>query len=93
MPLLKILSSGRITLPLELRVWMGLKEGDYLEVEATLEGILLKPMAVVERQRAGKALGQLLNRMHAGQPTSDLSAEEQEELIAEEVKASREEKH
>ena len=92
MTLLKILRSGQVTLPAELRKQFNLVEEDYLQAEATKEGILLKPVTVVERQKAGKALVQLLNRVHARQPASSLSAEEQEELTAKEVKASRKEK-
>ena len=92
MTLLKILRSGQVTLPAELRKQFNLVEEDYLEAEATKDGILLKPVTVIERQKAGKALVQLLNRVHARQPASGLSAEEQEELIAKEVKAFRKEK-
>lgn len=92
MTLLKILRSGQVTLPAELRKQFNLVEEDYLQAEATKEGILLKPVTVVERQKAGKALVQLLNRVHARQPDSTLSDEEQEELIAKEVKSSRKEK-
>ncbi len=58
MTLLKILRSGQITLPAEIRKQFHLKEGDYLEAAATKEGILLKPVAVIERWDAGKSLGQ-----------------------------------
>ena len=92
MALLKILRSAQITLPAELRRKFNLVEGDYLEALAVEEGILLKPVSVVERQKAGKALVQLLNRVHAKQPESKLSLEEQEEFIVKEVKAFRKEK-
>lgn len=92
MALLKILRSGQVTLPAELRRQFKLVEEDYLEAEVVKEGILLKPVTVIARQKAGKALVQLLHRVHARQSASDLSAEEQEELIAKEVKASRKEK-
>ena len=92
MTLLKILRSGQVTLPAELRKQFNFMEEDYLQAEATKDGILLKPVTVVVRQKAGKALVQLLDRVHARQPASSLSAEEQEELNAKEVKASRKEK-
>jgi len=92
MALLKILRSSQITLPAELRQQFGLAEGDYLEAQAVKEGILLKPVSVVERQKAGKALLKLLDRVHAKQPISKLSDEEQEQLIVKEVKAFRKEK-
>jgi AbrB family looped-hinge helix DNA binding protein len=92
MALLKILRSAQITLPAELRKQFNLAEGDYLEAQAVKEGILLKPVSVVERQKAGKALMNLLHRVHAKQPASNLSPREQEEWIAQEVKAFRKEK-
>lgn len=92
MALLKILRSSQITLPAELRRQFGLSEGDYLEAQAVKEGILLKPVSVVERQKAGQALVKLLDRVHAKQPASKLSPREQEEWIAQEVKAFRREK-
>jgi AbrB family looped-hinge helix DNA binding protein len=55
--LLKILRSGQITLPAELRWQFDLAEGDYLEAQAVKKGILLKPVNVVARQQADRALG------------------------------------
>ncbi|MGE0821755.1 MAG: AbrB/MazE/SpoVT family DNA-binding domain-containing protein [Candidatus Binatia bacterium] len=92
MALLKIIRSNQITLPAELRKQFDLSEGDYLEAQATQEGILLKPVSIVARQHAGKDLLKLLDRVHAKQPTSTLSPEEQEEMIAQEVKAFRKHK-
>ena len=92
MALLKILRSSQITLPAELRRQFGLAEGDYLEAQAVKEGILLKPVTVVERKKAGHALANLLARVHAKQPASLNSAREQEESIAREVSAFRKDK-
>ena len=89
MALLKILRSAQITLPAELRRQFNLAEGDYLEAQAVKEGILLKPVSVVERQQAGKALLKLLARVHAKQPPRKLTPRKQEEEIAREVKAFR----
>ena len=92
MALLKILRSSQITLPAELRRQVGLSEGDYLEAQAVKEGILLKPVSVVDRQKAGQALVSLLSRVHAKQPARKLSPSAQEEWIAQEVKAFRKDK-
>lgn len=92
MALLRILRSSQITLPAELRKKFNLTEGDYLEAEAIKEGILLKPVSMVERQKAGKALLKLLARVHAKQPPSKLPPQEQEEEIAREIKAFRKQK-
>jgi AbrB family looped-hinge helix DNA binding protein len=92
MALLKILRYAQITLPAALRKRFNLGEGDYLEAQATKDGILLKPVSVVERQKAGKALLALLDRVHAKQPPPQRSPKEQEEEIAKEVKAFRKHK-
>ncbi len=89
MTLLKILRSSQITLPSELRKRFNLTDGDYLEAQAMEDGILLKPVNVVERQKAGNALLKLMARVHAKQPSSRLSPRKQEEKIAQEVKAFR----
>ncbi|HJY84483.1 MAG TPA: AbrB/MazE/SpoVT family DNA-binding domain-containing protein [Candidatus Binatia bacterium] len=92
MALLKILRSSQITLPAELRRQFGLAEGDYLEAQAVKEGILLKPVNVVDRQKAGHALLKLLDRVHTKQLASKHSTQEQEEWITQEVKAFRKDK-
>ncbi len=49
MTLIRIKRAAQITLPPNLRKQFDLNEGDYLEVEAVKDGILLKPVAVVAR--------------------------------------------
>jgi AbrB family looped-hinge helix DNA binding protein len=92
MALLKLRRFAQLTLPVDLRKQFNLAEGDYVEAQAVKDGILLKPVSVVERQKAGKALLKLLDRVHAKQPDSKLTAEEQEQLIVREIKAHRKEK-
>ena len=48
--MLKLRRLFQLTLPTELRKQF--HQGDYLEAEATEAGILLKPVRVVERQKA-----------------------------------------
>jgi len=50
---------------------------------------MLKPVNMTERQKAGQALLKFLARVHAKQPPSTLSPQEQEEAIAQEVKVFR----
>jgi AbrB family looped-hinge helix DNA binding protein len=52
MALLKLRRLFQLMLPAELRKHFHLAEGDYLEAEATEAGILLKPVRVVEREKA-----------------------------------------
>jgi AbrB family looped-hinge helix DNA binding protein len=91
MPLVKLRRAGQITLPAELRERFALKEGAYLEAEAVRDGILLKPVTVVERAKARQELRDLLDHVHAKQPPSGKTPLEQEEDIAEMVKAFRRE--
>lgn len=92
MALLKLRRYAQVTLPAELRKQFNLAEGDYLEAQATKEGILLKPVSVVEREKARKALARVLKEVHANHPDHGLSPREEEEWIAKEVKAFRKEK-
>src|SRR5262245_27130853 len=47
--LVRLKRAAQITLPAELRKQFHLEEGDYLEAEAVEGGILLKPVAFIER--------------------------------------------
>ena len=91
MALVRLLRTGQVTLPAELRRRFGLGAGDYLEAAATEDGILLRPVAAADREQA-------LERMFAAKarvrPTAEQAAkspEEQEQEIFDEVKAMRRE--
>ena len=68
MPLVKLHRAGQITLPAELREQFALEEGAYLEAEAVQGGILLKPMAVIERKKAWQRVLDVMASVHAKQP-------------------------
>ena len=89
MALLKLKRHAQITIPAELRKQFNLEEGDYLEAEVTDSGILLKPVSIIEREKAWDRVVEVMEGVHAKQPPSDISAKEQEEEIAEIVKSSR----
>ena len=89
MALLRLRRAAQITLPAELRKLFNLAEGDYLEAEAVKEGILLKPVSVVGRERARAELLAVMDRVHAKQPPSNRSEQEEEEEIVAEIKALR----
>lgn len=88
----RLLRGGQITLPAE--VWRKLKlaEGDYLEAELVKSGVLLKPVSAVEREQAWDELMQIIDEPKRRQPTT-MTPDEEEEWIAEEVKAARMEEH
>lgn len=89
MPLVKVRRFAQVTIPAELREQFNLAEGDYLEAEAIKEGILLKPVAVVDRAKARQQLKELLDRVHARMPRRKKSAKAEEEEIARMVKDFR----
>ena len=89
MALLKLKRHAQVTIPANLRKQFNLEEGDYLEVEATTAGILLKPVSVVEREQAWDKVIEVMEHVHAKQPSSEQRPEEQEAEIATIVKASR----
>lgn len=89
MALLRLRRSAQITLPAELRKQFNLAEGDYLEAEAVKDGILLRPVSIMEREKARKQLIAVMDRVHAKMPPSTKSAQEEEEEIAREIKEHR----
>ena len=89
MAIIKLRRFAQLTLPSEIRKQFRLTEGDYLEVQSTKTGILLKPVSMVDRAAAWKDVGKVLKQVHAQQPASKRSAREEEEWIAQEVKAHR----
>jgi AbrB family looped-hinge helix DNA binding protein len=89
MPLVKVRRAGQITLPAELREQFALEEGTYLEAEAVPGGILLKPMTVVERDKAWQRVFDAMGQVVDTAPKPGQISQEQEEEIAEMVKAFR----
>jgi AbrB family looped-hinge helix DNA binding protein len=50
---IRIGNKGRVTLPLKLRMLLGIKEGDSLTIEVTSGGILLKPKGGLRERDLG----------------------------------------
>ncbi len=91
MALVRLLRTGQITLPAELRRRFKLGAGDYLEAAATEEGILLKPVEVVDRRQALERMFAAKARVKPTPEQAKKSPEEQEREIFDEVKAMRRE--
>ena len=89
MNLLKLRKFAQVTLPAELRKKFNLAEGDLLEAEAVENGILLKPVTVVEREKAWNQLFQSMGNVKDRKPKPKQSAKKQEEEIAKMVKGFR----
>ena len=83
---------AQLTLPAEVRRALNVQEGDYLEAKIVKEGVLLKPVAVVERKRAWKAILGATSQVRDLKPSPKKSNQEEEEQIAEMVKEFRRKK-
>ncbi len=92
MAVVKVKRFAQVTLPADLRKRFNLAEGDYLEAQAVNEGILLKPVAVMEREQAWKKVFGAMKSVKDRKPKPTQSPREQEEEIAREVKAFRRER-
>jgi AbrB family looped-hinge helix DNA binding protein len=68
-PLVRIRRFAQVTLPAELRRKFQLEEGDVLEAEAVEHGILLRPMAVVDRESVAAAVEEGWADYRAGRVT------------------------
>ena len=56
MALMRVRSAAQLTLPADVRKALNIKEGDYLEAEIVEGGVLLKPVAVVDRKDAWRRI-------------------------------------
>ena len=92
MALVRLLRGGQVTLPADVRQKLKLAQGDYLEAEVVENGVLLKPVSVVEREKAWDDLVEIINEPKWREPPT-MSPEEEEEWITAEVKAARMEEH
>jgi AbrB family looped-hinge helix DNA binding protein len=90
MALVRLLRGGQVTLPAELRQKLQVKEGDYLEAEVVENGMLLKPVAFVSRERAWKAIREAQQGVRYIGPEPRPSPEDEEEQIYEIVREFRE---
>jgi AbrB family looped-hinge helix DNA binding protein len=88
MSLLRVRRAAQLTLPSDVRRALNVKEGDYLEAHVRADGVLLTPVAVVERTRAfagiRKATAQVRDRK-----SGKKNALADEKAIAKEVKRMR----
>src|SRR5215218_3207234 len=81
MPLVKLLRGGLLTLPAATRRKLGLKDGDYLEAVEVEDGVLLKPVALVDRQEAWKRLMAIVREDKWIGPEPRPNPEEEEQQI------------
>jgi AbrB family looped-hinge helix DNA binding protein len=66
MPLVKVVRNGQVTIPKEIREKLGIKEGDFLEVQPTDQGVFFKTKAIVDKGDALKAFSRAFEKLQAG---------------------------
>jgi AbrB family looped-hinge helix DNA binding protein len=98
MSLMRVRAAAQLTLPADVRKALKIKEGDYLEAEIVDEGVLLKPVSVVardrQRQQAWGEIQKVTSRVRPKKSARHKSVQEEEEWIADQViKSRRRRKH
>ena len=79
----------QITLPDEVREALRVAEGDYLDVEVIENGVLLRPVAVADRDAAWQRVLDAPESVRYLGPEPRPSPEEEEQMIFEMVEAFR----
>jgi len=87
MALVRVKGKYQVTIPKEVRRKLGLRVGDYLEVEVQGSAIVLKPKALVDKDEAFERLRSLLERLR--EKRAALSEEEVEREVLEAIWAVR----
>lgn len=89
MSLVKIRRAAQITLPNDIRKALHVNEGDYLEITVVDGGVLLKPVAVMDKATAWRQIAEAMNTVQPCPEQAAKPIEEQEREILAEVKAVR----
>jgi AbrB family looped-hinge helix DNA binding protein len=92
MALMRVRRMAQLTLPAEVRRALNVQEGDYLEAQIVKDGVLLKPVAVVQRERAWQRIQEIKSHVRDLKPDPSKSDREVEEEIAGMVKDFRRKK-
>lgn len=66
-----------------------MQEGEYPEASITPDGVLLKPVSIVQRKRAWERIKEVAAQVVDTQPDSNENITAEEERIADEVKVYR----
>ena len=91
MPLVKVVRNGQVTIPKEIRDKLGIKEGDFLEVEPADQGVFFRPKMLVDKGDALKAFGQAFEKLQASasDKVKDMDEGELTAIIEEAIRAAR----
>ena len=89
MALMRVRAAAQLTLPADVRKALKIKEGDYLEAEIVKGGVLLKPVAVVNRKDAWRRIQSAVATVRDLKPRRGKDAAADEQWISDQVKAHR----
>ncbi len=84
----RVLRSGQITFPKEVRSSLNLKEGDILDFEVKDSMVIVRPKTLIDKERS--EAWKMLDRMH--EKMKDEDPEKIERIIAEAIKEVRKKK-
>ena len=66
MPWAKVLRSGQVTFPKEVREKLGLKEGDIVDFEIREAMVIMRPKLLIDKAEAMKTFSQAVERLRSG---------------------------
>ena len=89
MTLLRLRRASQLTLPVDVRDALKVKEGDYLEAQIVGDSLLLKPVSVVARKRAWAGVLKAVSSVRDRKSARTEKIKSEEEAIAREVKRVR----
>jgi AbrB family looped-hinge helix DNA binding protein len=92
MTLMRVRKAAQLTLPADVRRALNVQEGDFLEAVVVEGGVLLKPVAMVEREGAWQRIVRATSQVKDLEPNPNEDVAAEEERIALDVKASRRER-
>ena len=87
MPLVKVIRNGQITIPKEIRRSLSIRDGDFLEIEHSNSGLLIKPKIVIDRDESAQEFFEQVSEMRKNAKKFD--PEEVSEILAEAVRAAK----
>ena len=82
MPLVTVKPRFQVTIPVKLRRGINLREGDIMEATAVADGILLRPMDVVDRH---KVADRIAGHFSAAAQSSEDGGRTEDEIMADTI--------
>jgi AbrB family looped-hinge helix DNA binding protein len=89
MTIIKIRERAQITLPAEVRRALKVGEGDYLEAKVVEGGLMLKPVALVDREAARARVKEAMDTVRYIGPQPEPSDDEVMRMVVEEIEDMR----